>query len=122
MPLGGDPEGPQWVDDPLLRDELVRRWMDARVTAAQSVIKAAWSRTTVELGETVLRCSGPAGLREDDEGVQQFLRSRAATIAAGTTEIMKNLLAEQVLGLPKGREPRWKRSREWDGSTARWSW
>lgn len=108
------------VEDPLLRDELVRRWMDARITgllgaralaalgeggrpgAAQSVIKAAWSRTTAELGETMLRCSGVDGLREDDDGVYRFLRSRSATIAAGTTEIMKNLLAEQVLGLPKG--------------------
>jgi alkylation response protein AidB-like acyl-CoA dehydrogenase len=66
------------------------------------VIKAAWSRTTAEVGETMMRCSGTAALREDDDGVYRFLWSRSATIAAGTTEIMKNLLAEQVLGLPKG--------------------
>jgi alkylation response protein AidB-like acyl-CoA dehydrogenase len=38
------------------------------------------------------------------EGAWQFgfLRSRAATIAGGTGEIQKNIIAERVLGLPKG--------------------
>ena len=31
-----------------------------------------------------------------------FLRSQAATIAGGTTAIMKNIISERVLGLPKG--------------------
>ncbi len=38
------------------------------------------------------------------EGAWQFgfLRSRSATIAGGTGEIQKNIIAERVLGLPKG--------------------
>lgn len=108
------------IEDPLLRDEVVRRWMDARVTgllgaralaaigeggnpgAAQSVIKLAWSQTTAALGETMLKLQGANGLLADNPAAYRFLRSRSATIAAGTTEIVKNILAEQVLGLPKG--------------------
>jgi alkylation response protein AidB-like acyl-CoA dehydrogenase len=41
--------------------------------------------------------------RAVDDGWWQFraLRSRGDTIAGGTSEIMKDILAERVLGLPK---------------------
>jgi alkylation response protein AidB-like acyl-CoA dehydrogenase len=108
------------VEEPLLRDELVRRWMEARLTgilgaralarlgadgrpgAEQSVIKFAWSKATADLGETLMRVQEDAALLAGDPAAHRFLHSRAATIAAGTTEVMKDLLAERVLGLPKG--------------------
>jgi alkylation response protein AidB-like acyl-CoA dehydrogenase len=64
-----------------------------------------WQRT-LELG---LELQGPyASLwqgspRAVEDGWWQFraLRSRGDTIAGGTSEVMKNILAERVLGLPK---------------------
>ena len=43
----------------------------------------------------------PEGLRtEGDLTRYSFLRSRANTIEGGTSEIMRNILGERVLGLP----------------------
>jgi alkylation response protein AidB-like acyl-CoA dehydrogenase len=67
---------------------------------AQAVIKLAWSLALARLGETMLDISGAGGLITD-EPRYRFLRSRSATIAAGTTEVMKDMLAERVLGLPR---------------------
>ena len=47
---------------------------------------------------------GPvAQLQGFDNGkwVYDFLRTRANTIEAGTSEIQRNIVAERVLGLPK---------------------
>ncbi|MEV7981791.1 acyl-CoA dehydrogenase family protein [Streptomyces sp. NPDC086519] len=62
-----------------------------------------------ELHEFALELLGPYGIlgRRDPHAVQRgrwvwgFLRTRAATIGAGTAEIQRNTIAEQVLGLPR---------------------
>ncbi|WP_405847626.1 acyl-CoA dehydrogenase family protein [Streptomyces sp. NBC_01518] len=62
-----------------------------------------------ELHEFALDLLGPYGVlgRRDPHAVQRgrwvwgFLRTRASSIGAGTAEIQRNTIAEQVLGLPR---------------------
>ncbi|MCX5095647.1 acyl-CoA dehydrogenase family protein [Streptomyces sp. NBC_00365] len=62
-----------------------------------------------ELHEFAMELLGPYGIlgRRDPHAVQRgrwvwgFLRTRASTIGAGTAEIQRNTIAEQVLGLPR---------------------
>ncbi|AFR49500.1 acyl-CoA dehydrogenase [Gordonia sp. KTR9] len=67
----------------------------------QSVVKLAWSQVTQSLGELRLASSGIDALEPDAVTETSYLRSRSASIAGGTTEIMKNLIAQKVLGLPR---------------------
>src|SRR5260370_42568273 len=108
------------IDGPLLRSERTWRWMEAWLTGrfcapslgalregetpgpAQAIIKLSWSLAVSRLGETMLDICGAPGLIAEDPR-HRFLRSRSMTIAAGTTEIMKHVLAGRVLGLPRRR-------------------
>jgi alkylation response protein AidB-like acyl-CoA dehydrogenase len=71
--------------------------------AEHSVIKLVWSTTMQAIGDTHLRVLGPAAITTATGAAAQhdYLMSRSATIAGGTTEIMRNILAERVLGMPK---------------------
>jgi alkylation response protein AidB-like acyl-CoA dehydrogenase len=74
------------------------------------VTKLLWSeleRDIYETGRDILGPFGEAltdgGPLEDPQGWRsRYWFARAATIYAGTSEIQRNIVAERVLGLPKG--------------------
>jgi alkylation response protein AidB-like acyl-CoA dehydrogenase len=69
-----------------------------------SMVKLAWSEINQGITETALEILGVAGAVEDgNPWPQAFLRAQANTIEAGTSEVLRNILAERVLGLPRSR-------------------
>jgi acyl-CoA dehydrogenase len=111
-------------DDPVLRDELMRlytgyqvarftnqRAMD-RVRAGQapgpelSIAKLALTRNMTGTAELVARVLGPRLVADTGEwGTYSWARFVCSTpgmrIAGGTDEVLRNIVGERVLGLPK---------------------
>jgi alkylation response protein AidB-like acyl-CoA dehydrogenase len=106
------------ADDPVIRDRVAQEWIELQAlkltnyrsltTLVQTGIpgpegagsKLHWSEQNQRLTKLALEILGG----EDDGywGYQQ-LRSRGNTIEAGTSEILRNIIAEHVLGLPRSR-------------------
>jgi alkylation response protein AidB-like acyl-CoA dehydrogenase len=59
---------------------------------------AEYNQALTELGNEVL---GPEGMKVGTDWSYRFLRARANSIEGGTTEVLKNIIAERVLGLPR---------------------
>jgi len=70
-----------------------------------SLTKWLWSETNQLLAQTAVDVVGADALAAGSSGSWGFelLRSRGNSIEGGTTEILKNIVAERVLGLPRGR-------------------
>ncbi|MFE5721154.1 acyl-CoA dehydrogenase [Streptomyces erythrochromogenes] len=68
-----------------------------------SVFKLAYSHARQELYDAAAEVLGASSLSLDEEWVQDRLSSLSYTIAAGTSQIQRNIVAERILGLPKGR-------------------
>ncbi|WP_208027017.1 acyl-CoA dehydrogenase family protein [Rhabdothermincola sediminis] len=68
--------------------------------AESSWIKLAWSDMTQHLSQTALDVVGDASPLEG-EWSRQWLWSKAASIAGGTSEIQRTIIAERLLGLPR---------------------
>ncbi len=66
-----------------------------------SLAKWQWAMLNQKLTELAVDVLGPDALRPDSEWAYRFLRARANSIEGGTTEVMKNIIAERVLGLPR---------------------
>jgi alkylation response protein AidB-like acyl-CoA dehydrogenase len=122
-------------DDPVLRDRLLQaviegrliRVTNLRASAARKagkpagpegsitkLFQAEYNQRLQNLAVDLLGNSGMAWSAADEATaatVTGFLRSRANTIEGGTSEIMRNILGERVLGLPK--EPAVDRDVAW---------
>ncbi len=108
--------------DPIVRQKLAQAFMELeifRLTNTRalsrmnnehvpgpegSILKLQWSEYNQRFQQIAQELLGPVGqLQGLDNGqwVYNFLRCRANTIEAGTSEIQRNIVAERVLGLPK---------------------
>jgi alkylation response protein AidB-like acyl-CoA dehydrogenase len=106
-------------EDPVYRQKIAQLYIEAeclRLTASRglsftmkhgvpgpegSLAKWQWSDANQALTELSLEILGDEGPVVHPEWTYRFLRARANSIEGGTTEILKNIVAERVLGLPK---------------------
>ncbi|MGW7579387.1 acyl-CoA dehydrogenase family protein [Streptomyces sp. NPDC054765] len=81
------------------------------VGAESSLTKVFWSELDIALHETALDLLGPYGMLADDADeapahgswADGYTFSLAGPVYAGTNEIQRDIIAERLLGLPKGR-------------------
>jgi alkylation response protein AidB-like acyl-CoA dehydrogenase len=66
-----------------------------------SIAKLQWSDTAQALNQLALDIGGVDALAVGNEWSYRYLRSRANSIEGGTGDVLKNIVAERVLGLPK---------------------
>jgi alkylation response protein AidB-like acyl-CoA dehydrogenase len=75
-----------------------------------SIVKLFWADLTQHLHDTALEILGPHGVAGRDADwpaptarwQSSFLWARAGSIAGGTSEVQRNIIAERLLGLPRG--------------------
>src|SRR5207245_3076332 len=66
-----------------------------------SLVKWLWSETNQRLTQLAADIIGAEALTEGTHWSYELLRARGNTIEGGTTEVLKNIVAERVLGLPR---------------------
>ncbi|MFF4641868.1 acyl-CoA dehydrogenase family protein [Streptomyces sp. NPDC001389] len=74
-----------------------------RIGAESSLNKVFWSQYDIALHETALDLLGPDAELADGPWAEPWVFSLAGPIYAGTNEIQRDIIAERLLGLPKGR-------------------
>ena len=111
--------------DALIRDRIARQWVELQALRFTnyraltglvrtgvpgpegSVAKLHWSESNQRLTKLALEILGPSSQIDGDNGdgfwQYQQLRSRGNTIEAGTSEVLRNIIAERVLNLPRSR-------------------
>ncbi len=66
-----------------------------------SISKLEWAHLNQALTELALEIGGFDVLRSESPWAYRFLRSRANSIEGGTSDVLRNIVAERVLGLPR---------------------
>jgi alkylation response protein AidB-like acyl-CoA dehydrogenase len=122
-------DGRRLADDPIWRSNLARAYIEAQAMKCMgyrgfakfargedapehSVLKLYGSETVRRLALEVTEAAGPLALDLDQSpavfiGAEQipwplrYLRSFSGTIAGGTSEVQRNIIAERVIGLPR---------------------
>lgn len=80
------------------------RFLDGESIGPESSLnKVFWSEYDIALHETALDLLGPEGELTDTDWSERYVFSLAGPIYAGTNEIQRDIIAERLLGLPKGR-------------------
>ena len=113
-------EGTAWDDAGVRRDlghiaaDLDALWALTRrnVTQAEkgggvpglggSVFKLYYTEVRHRLGDLAMKILGRNAASVDDEHVRGWIHAMSMTIAAGTSQIQRNIVAERMLGMPKG--------------------
>ncbi len=111
------PDGSRATDDPLVRQRLAAAYLEGeylklladraisgqlhgRATGPESSLaKLVWSDIEQELGLIAGEILGPAA--NSGEWGRDRVYSRALSIAGGTTQVNKNVIAQRILGLPR---------------------
>ncbi|MER5504434.1 acyl-CoA dehydrogenase family protein [Streptomyces sp. NPDC002766] len=75
----------------------------ASLGAESSMNKVFWSEYDIALHETALDLLGEEGESADTAWSEGYVFALAGPIYAGTNEIQRDIVAERLLGLPKGR-------------------
>jgi alkylation response protein AidB-like acyl-CoA dehydrogenase len=106
---------------PALQDAIAREWIELeglRYTNYRSlatlmktgipgpegsVAKLRFSEANQRVTKLARTLLGDDGVADDGWWHYQQLRSRGNSIEAGTSEVLRNIVAERVLGLPRGR-------------------
>jgi alkylation response protein AidB-like acyl-CoA dehydrogenase len=80
------------------------RFLDGESIGPESSLnKVFWSEYDIALHETALELLGEEGELADTDWAEGYVFSLAGPIYAGTNEIQRDIIAERLLGLPKGR-------------------
>jgi alkylation response protein AidB-like acyl-CoA dehydrogenase len=66
-----------------------------------SLSKWEWANLNQEMTDLATDVLGADGLVWSEEWTHRFLRSQANSIEGGTSDVLKNIIAERVLGLPR---------------------